>query len=274
MNTVIIFHNNYYSILYYVLSYYHHSTPLLHYIYIYCIDLGHLFAIFDALQWHHPLLAKADELRADPSKRNCTTDYENVKHCVPGCPGTRMKRIIVSGYNADTNHLLVKLLLSTYLNQPFQAAPVYLGFRLIPPLWYKTLGWSYSFGACPSNFIDCFFLEHSPCPKIDIEIEHGPGHKLVDRVRWDDIPNFELPDTFDWYKAAVGYDTDVPRHAVDGFLGSQSAHAAYTYLFRPRYFVRKEVHRRVDAFPLESQDTCAIMHVRRGDICTLYIYIS
>jgi len=38
----------------------------------------------------------------------------------------------------------------------------------------------------------------------------------------------------------------------------------HTLFFRPKYHIRREVHRRVEQFNL-LQDSCATMHVRRGD---------
>jgi len=91
-----------------------------------------MFAMLDMLQWHHPLVLQGEKLRENENLRNCTIDAQGTKHCMQGCPGTRLKRIIASGYNADTGHLQVKLLLSLYLNIPFQAAPARLGIELLP----------------------------------------------------------------------------------------------------------------------------------------------
>ena len=222
-------------------------------------------AMLDELQWHHPLVHHyATETPHSRRQPNCTTDPSGQLHCVPGCEGTRLKRAILSGYNADTNHLAVKLLYGLYLNTPFQAAPVRMGHRLIPPLWDGALGWSYTYGTCPSNFLDCVFLDHSPCPKINIEIEEGPGNALANSSRWADINHAHMPDSIDWYHEAVAYKVDTPRQSVDGFLGMPAAQSVYAYLFRPRYFIRVEVNKRVEAFGMVPR-SCAIMHVRRGD---------
>lgn len=224
---------------------------------------GHLFGSLDYLQWRHTLVAPADKLKLEVN-RNCTTDKNGIRHCIPGCPGTRLKGIIASGYNADAMHLADKLRVALYVNIPFQAAPVRLGQRIIPPFWSDKLGWSYTYGACPSNFLDCLFLDHSPCPAIDVQIHDDPRGGMVDHKRFEDY-KFEIRDTFDWYNKAVGIGTDQPDViGLEGLHGKASVHIAYSYLFRPKYIMRKEVQRRVDTFSMEDA-LCSIMHVRRGD---------
>ena len=82
-----------------------------------------------------------------------------------------------------------------------------------------------------------------------------------------------LPDSVSWYHTAVGYWTDTPKETVQGFVGSPALQAAYAYLYRPRYFLRAEVSRRVDAFGM-TPGTCALMHVRRGDIGAWWVRLD
>eukprot|EP00607_Mallomonas_marina_P008561 CAMPEP_0182418214 /NCGR_PEP_ID=MMETSP1167-20130531/2698_1 /TAXON_ID=2988 /ORGANISM="Mallomonas Sp, Strain CCMP3275" /LENGTH=456 /DNA_ID=CAMNT_0024592313 /DNA_START=332 /DNA_END=1703 /DNA_ORIENTATION=- len=224
---------------------------------------GHLFAMFDALQWRHPLVSRPREYYR--RRKNCTTDEKGITHCEPGCPGTKIRRFFSSGYNADTDTVSGKLREALVLNQPFQLAPLRLNPRLTPPLWDGTIGWTYTFGACPSHFVDCVFIDHSPCPPINIEVHHGPNNGYVDPNRKGD-PIFNFEDNADWYREAVGSRWFVPRHAVGGLVfGLPARHVAYTYLFRPLYKIRQEVHRRVSHMSVEK-DSCALIHVRRGDI--------
>ena len=146
------------------------------------------------------------------------------------------------------------------LGIPFQAAPVRLGRRYTPPDWNHELGWTYTFQACPSNFMDCYFLDHSPCPKIDI---FPPENPLLEPARYKDLRTLIEPLPA-WYKAAVGYGVDKPDHSVGDTGALPATHVAYSYLFRPKYHIRREVQRRVERFHLD-QDSCATMHVRRGD---------
>ena len=89
-----------------------------------------------------------------------------------------------------------------YTGQPFQVAPVHLGVRASPPIWDFTIGWSYTFGACPSHFLDCYFLEHSPCPQLEVDVEDVP-REVLDPARLRDKPAY-MNDHVDWYDKAVG----------------------------------------------------------------------
>eukprot|EP01041_Mallomonas_annulata_P007678 gene7678-15722_t len=170
---------------------------------------GHLFAMLDALQWEHPLVAEAVH-NNNKNKNNKIIPYKNTNckkgrdgkmYCTPGCENTAIKSITASGYNADTHHLVDKLRQALYADIPFQAAPVRLGVRAMAPIWDHTLGWSYTFGACSSNFLDCFFLDHSPCPKIDIDVNNPPVADSVDKKRFIQMNNME--DAPLWYKDGV-----------------------------------------------------------------------
>ena len=223
-----------------------------------------MFAVIDAIQWHHPLVAHADDI-IDPARRNCTTDTLGRRHCVPGCPGTFMRMMTASGYNADTGHIVDRFRQSALqLETPFQAAPVKLGVRATPPIWDHTLGWSYTFQGCPSNFLDCFFMDHSPCPKVDFNMEDRTMNLLVDKRRYAEIRGRHIPSYPDWFDAATGVGVDRPDYAVGTYITDASYQVSYAYMFRPKYNVRREVQRRVDKFNL-TQDSCSIMHVRRGD---------
>eukprot|EP01041_Mallomonas_annulata_P013189 gene13189-27896_t len=104
---------------------------------------GHLFAMIDTVQWRHPLVNRAENYYR--THRNVSTDKQGILHWVPGCPGTLLKRFFASGYNADTGTVTGGLRKAMYLNIPFQAAPIRLGYRGPPPVWGGTLGWSYTF---------------------------------------------------------------------------------------------------------------------------------
>lgn len=224
---------------------------------------GHLFAMIDALQWQHPMVAKAEEYH-HKSNRDCTRDKQGVEHCVPGCPGTLTKRFIASGYNADTEWVTLPLRKALTLNIPYQVSPVRLGIRGVPPKWDHTLGWSYTYAGCESHFLDCFFLHHSPCPRIDIEPVEGPGHNKVDKMRYKDR-HVSVPGNAPWFANAVGMGhKDLPQHAVGELHGQPATHVFYSYIFRPNFRTRRDVNRRVEAFNIKP-DSCTIMHVRRGD---------
>eukprot|EP00607_Mallomonas_marina_P003626 CAMPEP_0182440272 /NCGR_PEP_ID=MMETSP1167-20130531/86954_1 /TAXON_ID=2988 /ORGANISM="Mallomonas Sp, Strain CCMP3275" /LENGTH=624 /DNA_ID=CAMNT_0024634177 /DNA_START=836 /DNA_END=2711 /DNA_ORIENTATION=- len=250
---------------------------------------GHLFAILDAVQWRHPYVSKPE--RYYKTNQNCT-EINNKMYCVPGCPKTLLRRIIVSGYNADTKWVASVLLKSLVLNIPLQVSPVRLLYRLAPPRWGNTVGWSYTYGGCASNFLDCFFLDHSPCPHIDVDISDQPALSQLPQSRREDSKivigkmsqwfkdltgyKFDFPlhaiGTFKsssnispkWYREAVGYGKDKPRHAIGSLVDIPAEQVFYSYVFRPNYRVRQEIQKRVDAFNIQK-DTCSIMHVRRGD---------
>ena len=55
-------------------------------------------------------------------------------------------------------------------NLPVQAAPHRFGHaKLGGPDWHNQNGWEYTFGGCPSNMLDCYFLKTSPCPPVQID---------------------------------------------------------------------------------------------------------
>ena len=147
--------------------------------------------------------------------------------------------------------------------EPMQAAPFKLGFRATPPIWGGTIGWLYTFQGCASNFLDCYFLDHSPCPRINLDVWSIPGVASVDRSRFK--PHAKVLNTQSkWWDKVMGSPTaTTPAHTIQGINGLPSEHAMYTYFFRPNYGVRKIIHERIESF--ELNEACAVMHVRRGD---------
>eukprot|EP01041_Mallomonas_annulata_P006147 gene6147-12454_t len=268
---------------------------------------GHLFLILDTIQWRHNYVSSystqynrnnynTDNTNPNSMKK-CLEDQDQSKQnhllassssssntiinkqlCIPGCANTIIKTVTASGYNADTKHLVDKFAqaLSLTSPSPFQAAPVRLGVRATPPIWDHTLGWSYTFGACSSNFLDCFFLDHSPCPKIDIDVNDPPGGVWMNASRLLEqdessssslsLSSLEMNDSPRWLETAVGY--------KESLSSGLTSHILYSYLFRPKYVIRKEIQRRVDSFRLRmnnnnkkvENERYVMMHVRRGDI--------
>jgi hypothetical protein len=70
-------------------------------------------------------------------------------------------------------------------NEPMQVGPLRLGYRYTPPLWGGTIGWLYTYQGCESNFLDCYFLDHSPCPSISLDTWNDPGVALVNKTRFE-----------------------------------------------------------------------------------------
>jgi hypothetical protein len=224
---------------------------------------GHLLALIDSLQWRHPAVANAEQFKANG---NCLQDDFG---CVPGCPDTLVKPMTASGYNADVSMVISAFQRAIVFNRPFQVGPVQLGYRATPPLWEDTHGWTYSFGACPSSFLDCYFLEHSPCPRIRFDVRHRKNTAFNESRMADKILNAAPKEPY-WWQQAIGspqpsIPIDVTRSYFDYITDTPAFQTLYAYLFRPKYAVRREVHNRVEAFNLSS-GPCAVMHVRRGDI--------
>ena len=138
---------------------------------------GHLFAMVDTLQWTHPYVADGALLRSQPL---CNASYAG---CVPGCPKTRLMRITGSGWGADTHHVMVAFQRFFMDFTPMQVSPVKLGYRVTPPLWGGSIGWLFTYGGCSSNFLDCYFLDHSPCPIINMDAQDHPGESALDKSR-------------------------------------------------------------------------------------------
>lgn len=222
---------------------------------------GHLFAIIDTVQWRHPLVSNYDR------NTKCT---RNMKDCVPGCPGTLVRRITASGYNADANIINWFFKHAIMDNMPMQVSPVRLGTRTVPPIWENIHAWTYTFQGCSSNFLDCYFLDHSPCPYIVFDYDHR-NEASFNMSRTKAIsPDGSYEMRPPWWAKTVGSPSDlIPEKSIADLTqhAIPTAHSFYSYLFRPNYIVRQEVYRRVQAFNLDvSQETCAVLHVRRGDI--------
>lgn len=207
---------------------------------------GHVYALIDFVQWRHPKVQQADKLKREC--RNASIAHTLV--CENGCPETVVRKFTMSGWHASAGHAYNIFKSAFFLSQPFQAAPYGpFPYRIIPPLWEGAIGWHYTYGGCESNFLDCHFLDHSPCPHIrTMNVEPNDRNKPIG---WDEVPT-----SYDWFNKAVGRTN--AAHAGD------TNYIFYSYLFRPNYRLRLEINQRVTAFNLEL-GSCALMHVRRGD---------
>lgn len=221
---------------------------------------GHLFAMIDTMQWNHPFVAEAVKYRAMPM---CNT---SVSGCVPGCPKTKIKGITGSGWGADTGHVVQAFQRFFVDFEPMQAGPFRLGYRYTPPLWGGTIGWLYTYKGCSSNFLDCYFLEHSPCPQINMDTSIDPGKAIVDKKRFESSKpqNHGWSSKPAWWEKVMGpQSTGAPENTIRDLHGIPANHVMYSYFFRPKYDLRKIIHERMVKFKLESPS--AVMHVRRGD---------
>jgi hypothetical protein len=220
---------------------------------------GHFFAMFDTLQWSHPSVMQAAIYNAQPL---CNV---TVQGCVPGCPKTKIRGITGSGWGADTGHIVESSRRFFVDFEPMQAAPFKLGYRVTPPLWGGTLGWLYTYKGCESNFLDCYFLEHSPCPRIDMDAANFPGDAIVDKGRFEANPaNHRWSANPPWWDKVMGEATEkLPEFSIKNLHGLPVTHSIYTYFFRPKYDLRKIIHDRMVKFNLD--ESSAVMHVRRGD---------
>ena len=149
--------------------------------------------------------------------------------------------------------------------EPMQAAPFKLGFRATPPLWGGTIGWLYTFQGCESNFLDCYFLDHSPCPRINLDAASIPGAANVDKSRFKPDPNSRPSGAYpQWWNKVMGLPKPtIPEHTIQDLHGFIATQVMYAYFFRPKYEIRRIIHERIQKFKLN--DECAVMHVRRGD---------
>jgi hypothetical protein len=146
-------------------------------------------------------------------------------------------------------------------------------FCLMPPaVWEGVQGWTYAFDACKSNFLDCYFLDHSPCPKIHYNVRDNRNKIAFNRSRLEmpRVVNLEMRPK--WWTPLVGGPSNViPERSIrdlDSEGSVPSRMVFYSYFFRPNYFVRRSVHHRVKDFDMERKDgeVYAAMHVRRGDV--------
>ena len=75
-----------------------------------------------------------------------------------------------SGWGADSWHLMIDSRRALFYDLPVQVAPHNFGqAKLGGPQWEGQVGWEYTFGGCPSNMLDCYFLKTSPCPPIQVD---------------------------------------------------------------------------------------------------------
>lgn len=219
----------------------------------------------------------------------CTRD---VKGCVPGCAGTKLQTISPSGFAASIHFLMQGLGKSLHLGIPMQIAPISLPDRKLPPVWTSVEGWMYTYGSCASHFLDCVYLDHSPCPPMVFDVER-PGQATVDAARMN--PRYGNEDQYhrdpDWWDAVMRFGVSdhgdrispsVKERTIQQFRYrfTPSGHVMYTYMFRPAFKVRHKVHQAVEAFNLMGRNysgaqasseppphsVCAVMHVRRGDV--------
>jgi hypothetical protein len=226
---------------------------------------GHLFAMFDILQYRHPAVTSASTRFV--MNVNCTKDTHN---CTPGCDKTKIVVTWCAGWGADTVRFADNLLRSLVDFQPMQIGPVRYPYRKSFPAWNNQIGWSYTFGACQSNFLDCFFLDHSPCPAILADVWNDPGLININQKSNRFISNKPQNENYNtrplWWKELVGTPTvNIPETMLYDLKGEIALHTAYSYFLRPKYNLRTLIHQKVDSFHL-LQDSCAFMHVRRGDI--------
>ena len=174
-----------------------------------------------------------------------------------------MRGITGSGWGADTWHILQAFQKCLGIFEPLQAAPLKLEDRITPPLWGGTIGWQYTYNGCESNFLDCYFLDHSPCPRINLDVSYNPGVANVDANRFE--PNRSADASPEWWDRVMGTPTAaIPTHMIQNLYGLPAEQVVYTYFFRPKYEIRRIIHERMQRFRLINE--CAIMHVRRGDI--------
>ena len=196
------------------------------------------------------------------ANKNCNG---NISGCVPGCPQTILHRMTASGFSADIANIARPFMMQMINNRPFQVFPVVLGYYRLMPMFAGIEGWTYTFGMCKSNFLDCVFLDNSPCPKIRYDVQERTGRSDLNRsrLRINGRPDVSRPS---WFLQAFGDVTPVqPADIFRYFWDIPFTHAAQTYFSRPKYKFRMKIHKRVNRFDYGDMP-CAVMHVRRGDI--------
>lgn len=142
-------------------------------------------------------------------------------------------------------------------------------------VWEGVQGWTYAFGACKSNFLDCYFLDHSPCTKITHNLNDRRNSKVVQfnrsRLVMPEVAGLEMRPA--WWAPLVGQPrSDVPERSIrdldqEGSVPSRMVF--YSYFFRPNYSLRRAVHQRVQDFGLAAGaggGALTALHVRRGDV--------
>jgi hypothetical protein len=114
-------------------------------------------------------------------------------------------------------------------------------------------------------FLDSLFSVYS------VTIHHiylEPGTISMNKSRF--VSNHKGRDDFDelpsWWTTAMGTPHQkMPENTVLNLKDDHASQVFYSYLFRPKYFLRRQLELAVRSFALE-QDSCAYMHIRRGDI--------
>ena len=137
-------------------------------------------------------------------------------------------------------------------------------------------GWTYTFGGCQSNFLDCFFLDHSPCPPVTLDVRELQQEDLTifdfnsTRLKLADGGKigFEMKG---WDDMVGKGTTEIPLRSIQDLWPSAlpSRHVFYSYMFRPKYILRHSVYERLSRFNMKGDGipkSCATFHVRRGDI--------
>ncbi len=150
-----------------------------------------------------------------------------------------VQRISASGYNADIASISRPFVYTINDKRPLQAAPLTLGIRSSPPYFEGIQGWTYAYGGCASNFLDCYFLDHSPCPKIVFDTVEKPNLLLTqkeppstfDKNR-SDLYRPHYKDNPDWWIETVGRATAfIPPDTIKDFstyrADSPSNHMLY-----------------------------------------------
>ena len=148
---------------------------------------------------------------------------------------------------------------------PFQIAPI----AMHRPGFNNSIGWHYTFGACKSNFLDCLFLPHSPCPRIALDLWQ-PGSARIEPARFHPDQRPRLLENPVWYGEALGLQNgqhpyQLHKHWLLGIQKVPSQQAIVAQFLRPQLGIREEIQRMSSSLPLQM-GTCAAMHVRRGDI--------
>ena len=93
---------------------------------------GHMFAMLDHLQWHHPLVTGHNSI-VNRGRPSCEKN-----DCTHGCERTQLAGITGSGYSADAFNSYNVLREGFMRNIPIQVFPSTLGARSIPPCKFPT----------------------------------------------------------------------------------------------------------------------------------------
>jgi hypothetical protein len=146
-------------------------------------------------------------------------------------------------------------------------------YYVLCAVWEGVQGWTYAFDACKTNFLDCYFLDHSPCPKIMYNLHDRRNRDVKfnrSRLEMPRVENLEMRPK--WWAPLVGRPSKlIPEPSIrdlDSEGSVPSRMVFYSYLFRPNYSLRRAVEQRVKEFGLLKKDgeVMAAMHVRRGDV--------